>query len=902
MKKLYFAVVCLTMFFMSAKGWDPPTMGWSSWNAFGHRINEGIIKSQADALVSSGLRDAGYMYVNIDDGAFAGRDSEGNLNIHPTRFPNGLKPVVEYIESLGLKAGTYSDAGYNTCASFWGGDVDGKGTGLYTHDQQDIDFLFKELGFKFIKVDFCGGAPEHNEDQLDLPERERYTAIGEAIAATGIPGLRYNVCRWAYPGTWVGDVATSWRISQDIYLGWASVKDIIRQSLYLSAYATEGRFNDMDMLEVGRGLTEEEDKTHFGMWCMLSSPLLIGCDLTEIDGRALALLTNGELIALNQDPLALQAYVAGQDNGAYTVVKDVESLNGKTRAVALYNPTDNPREMTIDFFDIDLGGKVAVRDLFEKKDMGEYSHTFTTEVPAHGTRIYRLVAEERYERYLYEAETAWITAYQELDNNQVVESGIYEENASCSGGAKVGWLGRRADNDLQWNNVHSFKGGDYTMTLSFISGADRAVTVEVNGEEVETVVCNSGGWDVVGSVKIPVALSPGNNTVRLYSATDWMPDIDCMTLVGKGSTDVYRHKLESIVAKGRGFDVSTLPQGLQDYLTETINANEGEKATEEEYLAAIGAIEEAIAGIQSSVEALKSCDELYRLTRGNADNSVDNDARKRLEQAMDAYNEALTKVATPSGLTDIYEALALANREFITSEDSEPLPGKTWDATILISNPRFDGDTGGWSGNPTWGCGAAEFWNKTFETRQMLTGLKNGYYAVGVNALYRTGSNDSGNAYRAGTEAIPALLLANEETVALKSLYSHPLAEHPSLAARLSGTDILNGYVNSMYGAALAFAENLYYNTVTSQVADGTLSIGLKSTTMNGDCWVCFDNFTLTYLGTDLSGVTELPSDIPPVVTVYGISGTMLYRDLPKEKISTLPRGLYIINGMKIRR
>ena len=137
--------------------YERPTMGWSSWNAYGFKINEDIIKSQADAIVSTGLMDAGYIYLNIDDGFFGGRDSEGHLLIHPTRFPNGMRPIVDYIHAKGLKAGIYSDAGKNTCASYWGGDEIGVGVGLYGHDQEDIDLYFKELNFDFIKVDFCGG-------------------------------------------------------------------------------------------------------------------------------------------------------------------------------------------------------------------------------------------------------------------------------------------------------------------------------------------------------------------------------------------------------------------------------------------------------------------------------------------------------------------------------------------------------------------------------------------------------------------------------------------------------------------------------------------------------------------------------------------------------------------------
>lgn len=538
MRNLLFGGIMLITGVLNVSAWETPTMGWSSWNTFGHRISEQIIKSQATAMDSKGLKDAGFTYINIDDGAFKGRDSEGHLVIHPSRFPNGMKTVVDHIHSLGLKAGTYSDAGYNTCASYHGGDVDGIGTGLYKHETQDINFLFNELGFDFIKVDFCGGDPWHNADGLDLDEKERYTAIGEALKATGREGLRYNICRWAYPGTWVNDVATSWRTTGDINVSWESIRNIIGENLYLSAYCRNGGFNDMDMLEVGRGLSSEEDKTHFGMWCIMSSPLLIGCDMTKINSTTLKLLTNPELIALNQDPLALQAYVVSRQNGVYILVKDIETLYGKTRAVAFYNSSDKKQTVTLDFNDVNLGGSIAVRDLFECNDEGIFSDSMTVTVPAHSTRIYRLEAEERYERQLYEAETAWITAYQEIDNNQAVQSGIYEENDMFSGGAKAGWLGMREDNDLIWREVHSEKGGNYEMTIAYVSGEDRTFTVEINGEKIQKLKVNSGGWGSIGKTTLDVTLKPGDNTVRLFNEDrSWMPDIDCMSITRSGGED-----------------------------------------------------------------------------------------------------------------------------------------------------------------------------------------------------------------------------------------------------------------------------------------------------------------------------------------------------------------------------
>lgn len=181
---------------------------------------------QADAMATMGLKKAGYKYVNIDDGYFGGRDQQtGQLLIHPTRFPHGLRPVVEHIHKVGLKAGIYSDAGRNTCGSIYDADTIGIGVGLFGHDQQDCN-CFRELGFDFIKVDYCGGRPHPKGDTLSLDEQQRYTEIAEAIRHTGCKDVRMNIYRWDFPGTWAAKIAASWRMSQDIRPRWSSVKDI----------------------------------------------------------------------------------------------------------------------------------------------------------------------------------------------------------------------------------------------------------------------------------------------------------------------------------------------------------------------------------------------------------------------------------------------------------------------------------------------------------------------------------------------------------------------------------------------------------------------------------------------------------------------------------------------------
>ena len=533
MKKFLLSLLaCCVGTCVTASAEQPPIMGWSSWNTYGFQINDSLVCTQADAMVNLGFFEKGYKYINIDDGFFGGRDKDGHLLIHPTRFPNGLRPLVDYIHGKGLKAGIYSDAGRNTCASFWGQPKDtiGIGVGLYGHDVEDMELYFDELDFDFIKVDYCGADAGNNAEGLDLDEEQRYKEIAAAINGVNKKNLNWNICRWAFPGTWVCDIVDSWRTTEDIYLGWASIKSIIGQSLYLSAYTTYGHYNDMDMLEVGRGLTEEEDKTHFGMWCIMSSPLLIGCDLNDIKGNALALMQNEELIALNQNELGLQAYVVEKVNDCYILVKDVEELYGKKRAVAVYNPTDAQKTVSVNFGMLDLAGEVKARDLFERTDAGTFTGEMSVTVPAHGTRIYTLEATERLERTLYEAETAWLSEYQELWNNESRGTAIYSEKAGASGGALVGWLGNRASNDLQWRTVQSETGGLYKMTLSFITGENRNIKISVNGGEPISASLNGGSWSNIAQKEFEITLNKGNNTVRLYSDAGWMADIDCMTL------------------------------------------------------------------------------------------------------------------------------------------------------------------------------------------------------------------------------------------------------------------------------------------------------------------------------------------------------------------------------------
>ena len=517
---------------------DPPIMGWSSWNTYRVNINEDLIKKQADAMVSQGLKEVGYSFVNVDDGFFGYRDEKGVLHAHAERFPNGMKPIADYIHSLGLKAGLYSEAGANTCGSIWDADKNGIGVGLYGYERQDADLFFNQWGFDFIKIDYCGAG-----QQLELDEKERYTTIVNAIREVCDRNISLNICRWAYPGTWVKDLARSWRISGDIAPTWELIKHIISKNLYLSAFAGNGHYNDMDMLEVGRGLKPEEDETHFGLWCIMSSPLMIGCDLTTIPEATLKLLTNPELIALNQDPLGLQAYVAQYENGGYTLVKDIKQKRGKMRAVALYNPTDTICTFRVPLSTLELSGKTKIRDLVLRKDERSVKDFIVFDVVPHGVKILRVEGEKRIEPIRYEAEQAYLNLFDDLGKRK--RGVTFMPSSYASGKMTVINLGGQEDNYAQWDNVYSEKGGQYLMDIYYApikkgrsSIKEREINdyrmeISVNGDMFCLKDFESEESKGIRRIQHTINLKKGYNTIKIGSRYTWVPDLDCFTLTPK---------------------------------------------------------------------------------------------------------------------------------------------------------------------------------------------------------------------------------------------------------------------------------------------------------------------------------------------------------------------------------
>jgi len=504
----------------------PPLMGWASWNQFGPKIDEGVIKGQADAMVSSGLAAVGFQYINIDDGFFNKRYNDGILRIDSIKFPKGMKELADYIHSKRLKAGFYSEAGENTCGSQYSGQPGGVGGGMYGHDQQDADLFFKNWGFDFLKVDYCGGRVQK------LDEKTRYTEIRKAIDNTG-RDVNFNICRWQFPGTWVTTLSDSWRMSNDINFTpgskakWRSVIGIINQNKYLAQYASPGHYNDMDMLEVGRGMNFEEDKSHFTMWCILSSPLALGCDMTKMSGETKTILTNKEIIALNQDMAGLQAHLIYENDSVQIWAKKMKDRQSKEFAVAMLNLSARPAVLSVRWKDLNIVGKATVRDLWSHADLGSVDSVFSATVQGHGVSAIKVNAQKTKLKEVFEAEYAWMNNFNLTVNTQILpEQAKPIADASCSGRTKVINIGKRPDNYIEFQDVYANVAGNYTLELFYLSNEDRDATINVNGKIFHLTKLNSGTSKQMAKESIPVTLKKGYNTIRISNDTAFTPEID----------------------------------------------------------------------------------------------------------------------------------------------------------------------------------------------------------------------------------------------------------------------------------------------------------------------------------------------------------------------------------------
>ncbi|CAL5407575.1 unnamed protein product [Camellia sinensis] len=353
-----------------------PQMGWNSWNFFACNINETVIKETADALVSTGLADLGYVYVNIDDCWSAlKRNSEDQLVPDPKTFPSGIKALADYVHEKGLKLGIYSDAGVFTCEVR---------PGSIYHENDDAQ-LFASWGVDYLKYDNCFN--------LGIKPEERYPPMRDALNATG-RSIFYSICEWGVddPALWAGKVGNSWRTTDDINDSWASMTTIADLNDKWAAYAGPGGWNDPDMLEVGNGgMTFLEYRAHFSIWALMKAPLLIGCDVRNMTAETFELLSNKEVIAVNQDPLGVQGrkvHVAGTNDCCQVWAGP---LTGQRLAVALWNRCSKAATITAAWgaLELESSTSVSVRDLWKHQDVvGDVVASFSAQVDAHSCEMY----------------------------------------------------------------------------------------------------------------------------------------------------------------------------------------------------------------------------------------------------------------------------------------------------------------------------------------------------------------------------------------------------------------------------------------------------------------------------------------------------------------------------------
>lgn len=348
-----------------------PPMGWNSWNRFACNVGEQLIRETADAMVTSGMQAVGYQYVNIDDCWQVSRDQQGKIVADPVRFPAGIKALADYVHSKGLKLGIYTDAGTLTCQ---------KRPGSFDHELQDVK-TYASWGVDYVKIDWC------NTDGLD-PEVQ-YGKFRDSLAQAG-RSIVFSICNWGVNAPWRWGQATGnlWRTTGDISDNYDRMSVIGFAQNGLEKFAGPGHWNDPDMLEVGNGgMDRNEYRTHMGLWALLAAPLLAGNDLRTMTAETKDLLTNQEIIAVDQDAKGAQGHRVWQEGPLEIWVKP---LADRSQAVGMFNRTEAAITMILDFQSIGAPAKARLRDLWEHRDLGVVERSYTAEVPKHGVVMLRV--------------------------------------------------------------------------------------------------------------------------------------------------------------------------------------------------------------------------------------------------------------------------------------------------------------------------------------------------------------------------------------------------------------------------------------------------------------------------------------------------------------------------------
>lgn len=355
-----------------------PPLGWNTWNTFHCDVDEQLIMGAADAMVSSGMKDAGYEYVVIDDCWQVGRDSSGKIIADPERFPSGIKALADYVHSKGLKFGIYSDAGTMTCA---------KRPGSLGYEKMDA-LTYNDWGVDYLKFDWC-----HTKN---LKPSETYPIMGKELSLVD-GDIVFSICNWGVdkPWLWAGESGHLWRTTGDItphFKGrmlpfFNTVTSIIDRQAKLYPYAKPGAWNDPDMLEVGNGLSQSENRAHFSMWCMMAAPLMAGNDIRSMSAEVTEILINKEMIAIDQDPLGKQ----GQriiDFGKHEVW--TKELSDGGLAICFFNRSTKPWNLSPDWQQIGIDASKQLRDVWKHADVGAAKSITELTVQGHDVVVYRV--------------------------------------------------------------------------------------------------------------------------------------------------------------------------------------------------------------------------------------------------------------------------------------------------------------------------------------------------------------------------------------------------------------------------------------------------------------------------------------------------------------------------------
>ena len=380
--------VLLMLFAMSALAMSAqdvavkPPMGWNSWNHFHSQVDDATIRAQAEAMVSSGMRDAGYLYVNIDDTWEGERDAQGVIHTNK-KFPD-MKALADFVHSKGLKLGIYSSPGPKTCAKY---------EGSYGHEAQDAK-TYAEWGIDYLKYDLCGlrdqmkaaGSPEAAHKVMV----DAYVKMRDALRATGRP-IVYSLCQYGNDAVWTWGASVGgnlWRTTGDISDKYARMAEIGFSQAGLAKYAGPGHWNDPDMLEVGNGgMTTDEYRTHMSLWAILAAPLLAGNDLTKMTPETVAILTNKDVISIDQDAAGKQG---DRVNATGPVEVWMRPLAGGDAAIGIFNRHPGTMMATVDIEKLGLGKSVKAHDVWAGTDLGKLKSPYVVEVPAHGVVLLRL--------------------------------------------------------------------------------------------------------------------------------------------------------------------------------------------------------------------------------------------------------------------------------------------------------------------------------------------------------------------------------------------------------------------------------------------------------------------------------------------------------------------------------